>query len=209
MAPDVAETTHIARPPRGREQVRCNCLDCSMHIKSLFATAVTSHPARRDWEMTEPTIWSSARCCEATNCKRGSLLSIWSMFLLLKQKRSHASLLKPKRFIVRAHRLETRRELQGTQAGLPLAHPHLGLPDPVLVQTLTGLTTVILIFGYGLSSEGIGSFSSIFRIFFGACFRKRRFISGANSRRRSVIASELSAPPKRFMVSPKVWSSLG
>ena len=43
---------------------------------------------------------------------------------------------------------------------------------------------------YGLSSGGIGSFSSILRISFGACFRKRRFMSGANSARRSVIASE-------------------
>src|SRR5256712_13672505 len=46
---------------------------------------------------------------------------------------------------------------------------------------------------YGLSSGGIGSFSSILRIFLGACLRKRRFMSGVNSRRRSVIASELSA----------------
>src|SRR5438128_10729052 len=31
----------------------------------------------------------------------------------------------------------------------------------------------------------------------------------ANSRRRSLIASELRAPPKRFMVSPKVRSCPG
>jgi hypothetical protein len=37
---------------------------------------------------------------------------------------------------------------------------------------------------YGLSSAGIGSFSSIFRILFGACFRKRRLMSGVNSRKR-------------------------
>src|SRR5438132_14304388 len=62
---------------------------------------------------------------------------------------------------------------------------------------------------YGFSSSGIGSRSSMFRIFFGACFRKRRFISGVNSRRRSLIASELKAPAKRFSVSLKVRSCLG
>ena len=72
MAPDVAETTRIARPPRGAKKCLCNCLDCSMHIKSLFATAVTSHPARRGWAMTVPTIWSSAKFCAPMNCRRGS-----------------------------------------------------------------------------------------------------------------------------------------
>jgi len=62
---------------------------------------------------------------------------------------------------------------------------------------------------YGFSSAGIGSRFSIFRISFGACFRNRRFISGVNSRSRSLIASELRAPAKRFSVSPKVRSGLG
>lgn len=46
MAPDVAETTRIARPPRGREEYRCNCLACWMPTKSLFATVATSDRAR-------------------------------------------------------------------------------------------------------------------------------------------------------------------
>ena len=83
MAPDVAETTRIARPPRGREEVPVQLSRCSMHTKSLFETAVTSHPARRGWAMTEPTIWSSARSCAPTNCRRGSSASIWSICRLL------------------------------------------------------------------------------------------------------------------------------
>ena len=100
MAPDVSETTRIARPPPGAaKKCRCNCLDCSMHTKSLSGTAAASHPARRSWAMTGPMIWSSARPCEATNCKRGSLASTWSICRLLRQKADRASRLRSKRFV--------------------------------------------------------------------------------------------------------------
>ncbi len=55
---------------------------------------------------------------------------------------------------------------------------------------------------YGFSSAGIGSCSPIFRILFGACFRKKSFISGVNSPRRWLIASELKAPATRLTCHP-------
>ena len=100
MAPDVAETTRIARPGATVSIARCTL----NHYSRLPGT---SHLSRRGWAMTGPMIWSSARCCEATNCRRGSLASTWSMFLLWKQRANRASLLKAKRFIVRARRVET------------------------------------------------------------------------------------------------------
>src|SRR5271163_1355621 len=51
------------------------------------------------------------------------------------------------------------------------------------IEPLPGVCeTYVAMYRYGLSSAGIGSFSSIFWISFGACFRNSRFISGVNSR---------------------------
>jgi len=47
MAPDVAETTRLARPPPAdAKNCLCNCLSCLMHTRSLFAAAVALHLAR-------------------------------------------------------------------------------------------------------------------------------------------------------------------
>ena len=92
MAPDVAETPEFRDPLEAAKKCRCNCLDCSMHTKSLFGTAATLHPARRGWEMTEPTIWSSARSCAPTNCRRGFLASTWSTSRSWSQRTHHARL---------------------------------------------------------------------------------------------------------------------
>jgi starvation-inducible DNA-binding protein len=51
MAPDVAETTRIARPPRGREEVPVP------RTRSLFETAVNSHGGLRKLETMAATIW--------------------------------------------------------------------------------------------------------------------------------------------------------
>jgi len=71
MAPDVAETTRIAVLLAAGRKCRCNCLDCLMHTKSLFATAVTSHLSRRGWATTGPMIRG---VCQVL---RGNELRMW------------------------------------------------------------------------------------------------------------------------------------
>jgi starvation-inducible DNA-binding protein len=77
MAADVAETTRIERPPKGREEVPVQIsrlLDAHQiiigHCREL---------ARRadNWAMTAPTTWRSAMCSAPMNCKYGFSASTW------------------------------------------------------------------------------------------------------------------------------------
>ena len=73
MAADVAETTRIERPPRGREEV-------PVQISRSARRSPDHHrPLPRRWphaltksETMAPMIWSSATCCAPMNCKSGS-----------------------------------------------------------------------------------------------------------------------------------------
>ena len=72
MAADIAETTRIERPPRGREEVPVQISRlagrASDHHWPLPRTCGTRRPS---WETPAPTIWSSAMFCVRTNCRCG------------------------------------------------------------------------------------------------------------------------------------------
>ena len=71
MAHDVAETTTIERPPRGREAVRSRFPACWMPIKPSLVRLATWRGWQRNWAMTAPMIFSSATSCAQTSCKCG------------------------------------------------------------------------------------------------------------------------------------------
>ncbi len=56
MAADVAETTRIERPPRGRKKFPCKFPGCSMRTRSSLATAANWPNAPTNWATTVPTI---------------------------------------------------------------------------------------------------------------------------------------------------------
>jgi starvation-inducible DNA-binding protein len=73
MASDVAETTQIERPPRGREAAPVQLFrDSWMRTPLLFARLASSHGAQQRWGMTAPTTCLSAKCCVPMNFKYGS-----------------------------------------------------------------------------------------------------------------------------------------
>ena len=72
MAPDVAETTRIERPPRGREEVPVQISRLLDAHQIIIGNAANWRSAPTSWETTAPTIWPSATCCAPTNCKSGS-----------------------------------------------------------------------------------------------------------------------------------------
>jgi starvation-inducible DNA-binding protein len=79
MAADVAETTRIERPPRGREEVPVQIsrlLDAHQiiigHCRKLADRA-------DNWATLALTIWWSAMCFAPMNCKSGSSASTWWM----------------------------------------------------------------------------------------------------------------------------------
>jgi len=76
---DVAETTRIARPPRGREEVpvQLSRLLEAHQIIIRDCRDLASRASRLGDDGTNDLIVSQS--CEATNCRRGSLASIWSM----------------------------------------------------------------------------------------------------------------------------------
>lgn len=77
MAPDVAETTRIERPPREGKRFPYNFLACSMPTRLSFATAVTWRNGLPHWKTKGLMIWWSVMCCVPTNCRFGSSASIW------------------------------------------------------------------------------------------------------------------------------------
>jgi starvation-inducible DNA-binding protein len=91
MAPDVAETTRIVRPPRGREEVpvQLSRLLDAHQIIIRDCRDFASRASRLGDDGTT-TIWSSAKFCAPMNCRRGSLANIWSMSRLSKQSADRA-----------------------------------------------------------------------------------------------------------------------
>jgi len=83
MAADVAETTQIERPPRGREEVPVQIsrlIDAHQVITREWLSGRTS------WATMVQTILRSAMCFAPTNCNRGSSASTSSMCLWCMQK---------------------------------------------------------------------------------------------------------------------------
>ena len=95
MAPDVAETTRLARPLADAKRVPVQlCLGCLMHTRSLFAAAVALHLAclRVGDDGTNDLI--AARYCALMNCRPGSSANNWSMSPLVEAEgnKGHKSL---------------------------------------------------------------------------------------------------------------------
>ena len=79
MAPDVAETTRILRPPRGREEVpvQLSRLLDAHQIIIRDCRPFASHASRLGDNGTDDLI--VARSYAATNCRHGSSANILSM----------------------------------------------------------------------------------------------------------------------------------
>ena len=77
MAADIAETTRIERPPRGREEI-------PVQLSRLLDAHQVIIRQCRSWLSVPtssgtmgPMTWRSATCCAPTKCRPGSLASIW------------------------------------------------------------------------------------------------------------------------------------
>jgi len=72
MSADVAETTQIKRPPRGREEVPCSCHVWWTHTKSSSAKSARWRGGLPKSVMTVPMTWLSAKCSAPMSFKYGS-----------------------------------------------------------------------------------------------------------------------------------------
>jgi ferritin-like protein len=72
MAADVAETTQIERPPRGREDHRCSCHDWWMLTESSFARFVRWPNAHLRSATTGRMTWWSVKCSAPMSFNSGS-----------------------------------------------------------------------------------------------------------------------------------------
>jgi starvation-inducible DNA-binding protein len=87
MAADVAETTKIERPPRGREEAPVQLSRLLDAHQVIIRLARRWRGAPRSWAMTAPTISSSAKCSALMSCKSGSCTNTWSMCRWWRQNR--------------------------------------------------------------------------------------------------------------------------
>ena len=72
MAADVAETTRIARPPRGREEVPVQLSRLLDAHKIIIGQCRELAERADNWATTAPTTSRSATSCAPTNCRYGS-----------------------------------------------------------------------------------------------------------------------------------------
>ena len=78
MAPDVAETTRIERPPRGQGRGAGADFPVAWTRTKLSLDTAASWPSvPMSWAMTALTIWLSAMFSARMNCKSGSSANTW------------------------------------------------------------------------------------------------------------------------------------